>query len=130
MTDDAVKREAEDKKAAEEQERREAQNRKEIAGGGDLDIQHFDTTITKLVERENADGEMETVEVMSDNLYPGERLKSEQDAEDKERDAELARARASVVSDERRKADDEALKRHAAAAKDAKKDQSGVTKAK
>lgn len=129
MTDDAQKRADEDKKAAEEQEKREAQNRKDIAGG-DAEIQHFDTTITKLVERENADGETEWVEVMSDNLYPGEKLKRDEDAEAKERDAELARARASVVSDDRRRSDEEALKRHADATKDPKKDTSGVTKAK
>lgn len=41
----------------------------------------FDTTIAKLVKRENEDGEEEWVEVLSDNLYPGERLKREVDEE-------------------------------------------------
>lgn len=46
------------------------------------EIQHFDTTIAKLVERENPDtGETETVEVLSDNLYPGEKLKRADDEE-------------------------------------------------
>lgn len=38
---------------------------------------YFDTTVAKLVK--GADGEW--VEVMSDNLYPGERLKRSVDAE-------------------------------------------------
>lgn len=53
------------------------------------EIQFFDTTIAKLVERENADGEKEWVEVLSDNLYPGERLKREVD---EEKAAEKAKA--------------------------------------
>lgn len=52
--------------------------------------QHFDTTISKLVERENADGEMEWTEVMSDNLYPGEKLKR---ADDEEKAAKKAEER-------------------------------------
>lgn len=46
------------------------------------DIQYFETSVTKLVERENPDtGETETVEVLSDNLYPGEKLKRVDDEE-------------------------------------------------
>lgn len=46
------------------------------------DIQYFETSVTKLVERENPDtGETETVEVISDNLYPGEKLKRADDEE-------------------------------------------------
>jgi hypothetical protein len=51
------------------------------------EIQFFDTTITKLVERPVLDergeetGETETVEVLSDNLYPGEKLKRADDEE-------------------------------------------------
>lgn len=64
------------------------------------DIQHFDTTIAKLVERDvpddGTDGEegkthKEWVEVMSDNLYPGEKLKREADKEETDRKAEVAR---------------------------------------
>ncbi len=51
----------------------------------------FDTTIAKLVERENADGEKEWVEVMSDNLYPGEKLKRTEDEKDAEKKAERLR---------------------------------------
>lgn len=43
--------------------------------------QFFDTTIAKVVERENAEGDKEWVEVMSDNLYPGEKLKRTHDEE-------------------------------------------------
>jgi hypothetical protein len=64
------------------------------------EIQHFDTTITKLVERdvpdEGTDGEdgkthKEWVEVMSDNLYPGEKLKREADEEQNDKKAQAAR---------------------------------------
>lgn len=51
--------------------------------------QFFDTTVAKLVERENEDGDKEWVEVMSDNLYPGEKLKR---ADDEEKAAEKAKA--------------------------------------
>lgn len=60
---------------------------------GDDGIQHFDTTIAKLVERENEEtGETEWVEVMSDNLYPGERLK---------RDVEEEKAKEKAEADEK-----------------------------
>jgi hypothetical protein len=64
------------------------------------EIQFFDTTIAKLVERDvpddGKDGEegkthKEWVEVMSDNLYPGEKLKREVDEEDAKKKAEAAR---------------------------------------
>lgn len=45
------------------------------------EIQFFDTTVAKMVEVENADGEKEWVEVLSDNLYPGEKLKRAMDDE-------------------------------------------------
>jgi hypothetical protein len=55
--------------------------------------QFFDTTIAKLVEREveDKDGNKTTewVEVMSDNLYPGEKLKR---ADDEEKAAEKDKA--------------------------------------
>jgi hypothetical protein len=70
------------------------------------EIQFFDTTITKLVERENEDGEMEWVEVLSDNLYPGEKLKRADDEEKAAEKAKVAReARAKAADD--RKADDD-----------------------
>lgn len=54
------------------------------------EIQFFDTTVTKLVDRENPEtGETETIEVLTDNLYPGERLKR---ADDEEKAAEKAKA--------------------------------------
>lgn len=56
--------------------------------------QFFDTTITKIVERENADGEKEWVEVMSDNLYPGEKLKRTDDEEKAEARDKAAREKA------------------------------------
>jgi hypothetical protein len=56
------------------------------------EIQFFETTITKLVERENpVTGEKETVEVLSDNLYPGEKLKRVDDEEKAAAKAETAR---------------------------------------
>jgi hypothetical protein len=67
------------------------------------EIQFFDTTITKLVERpvldENGEetGETETVEVLSDNLYPGEKLKradDEEKAEAKKKEAQRAAKKA------------------------------------
>ncbi len=51
----------------------------------------FETTIAKLVERENAKGDKEWVEVMSDNLYPGEKLKRTADEEETEEKARKAR---------------------------------------
>lgn len=75
------------------------------------EVQHFDTTIVKLVERETEDGETEWVEVMSDNLYPGEKLKTAEDDELQARKAELARAKASEASKVRREAEDEVLKK-------------------
>lgn len=55
----------------------------------------FDTTIAKLVQREVEDEKgnksTEWVEVMSDNLYPGERLKSEVDAEKAQKAVEKLR---------------------------------------
>src|SRR3954463_4438785 len=80
--------------ATEEQQAadREAQNRKDIAGT-DAQVQHFDTAVIKLVYRPNPEtGETETVEVMSDNLYPGERLKREVDAEKAKEATEAAPA--------------------------------------
>lgn len=71
------------------------------------EIQFFDTTITKLVDRpvldENGEetGETETVEVLSDNLYPGEKLKRADDEEKaaakKEEIQKAARKRNDVV---------------------------------
>jgi len=58
--------------------------------------QFFDTTIAKLVEREDPEtGKKEWVEVLSDNLFPGEKLKREDDAErlaEKDKQARQARA--------------------------------------
>jgi hypothetical protein len=61
------------------------------------EIQFFDTMIVKLVEKENEDGETEWVEVLSDNLYPGEKLKRAVDEEkqaEKEKKAREERAKA------------------------------------
>jgi len=113
MTDDAQKREAELKKAEAEAEKREAKNRKEVAGD-DADVQHFETTVAKLVEVENADGDKEWITVMSDNLYPGEKLAREEEEKERKRKDELSRARASQYADERREADDMALKKYSA----------------
>lgn len=59
--------------------------------------QFFDTTIAKLVERKNEEtGETEWVEVLSDNLFPGEKLKRDDDAEklaEKEKKAREDRAK-------------------------------------
>lgn len=61
------------------------------------EIQFFDTTITKLVDRpvldENGEetGETETIEVLSDNLYPGEKLKRAADEEKAQAKQEEAR---------------------------------------
>lgn len=62
--------------------------------------QFFDTAVAKLVERENADGDKEWVEVLSDNLYPGEKLKRTEDDEKAEAKAKAAReARAKADKD-------------------------------
>lgn len=57
--------------------------------------QFFDTTVAKLVERdvEDKDGKThkEWVEVMSDNLFPGEKLKRADDEEKATQKAEQAR---------------------------------------
>src|SRR4051812_33430714 len=84
------------------------------------EIQHFDTTITKLVERENADGETEWVEVMSDNLYPGERLKRAENEEKQARKDELARAKAQDAATKRSETEEEILKAKRDADKKAK----------
>jgi hypothetical protein len=61
------------------------------------EIQFFEGTITKLVERPVLDrngeetGEKETVEVLSDNLYPGEKLKRADDEEKAAKKADQAR---------------------------------------
>lgn len=65
------------------------------------EIQHFDTTIAKLVEREAENGEKEWVEVMSDNLYPGEKLKRAVDEEKAAEKAENARRAASDAAERR-----------------------------
>lgn len=62
---------------------------------------YFDTTIAKLVKRENADGDEEWVEVMSDNLYPGEKLKRADDDEKAAEKDERARQAASDAKDRR-----------------------------
>lgn len=85
-----------------QQKQQAADKKRKAAGNGD-DIQYFDTTVTKLVERENEQtGEKEWVEVMSDNLYPGERLK--RDVED-ERAQEATDKAAKKAKAEREKAD-------------------------
>lgn len=69
--------------------------KKRNAATGDDEIQFFDTTIAKLVERENEEtGEKEWVEVMSDNLYPGERLKRDVEEERAKEKEEVARKEA------------------------------------
>lgn len=88
MTDDAQKKAEDQRTKAEQDERRQADLKRKAAGdGNDDEIQFFDTTITKLVERKNEEtGDTEWVEAMSDNLYPGEKLKREVD-EEKAKDA-------------------------------------------
>jgi hypothetical protein len=51
------------------------------------EIQFFDTTVTKLVQKQDGNGNTEWVEVMSDNLYPGEKLKRVDDEEKAEKKA-------------------------------------------
>ncbi len=53
---------------------------------------YFDTTIAKLVKRENENGDEEWVEVLSDNLYPGERLKRDVEEEKAKKKAEKDKA--------------------------------------
>ncbi len=69
-------------------------------GGENSDeIQFFDTMIVKLVPKKDDEGkevkddngDTEWVEVLSDNLYPGERLKREVDEEKAEEKAEAER---------------------------------------
>lgn len=67
------------------------------------EIQHFDTSVAKLVERENDEGETEWVEVLSDNLYPGEKLKRAVDEENAAEKAEASRKAATDAADERKK---------------------------
>lgn len=54
--------------------------------------QFFEGTFAKLVERENADGDTEVVEVMSDNLYPGEKRKRDDDQEKADEKAKVRKA--------------------------------------
>lgn len=72
------------------------------------EIQFFDTTVTKLVEREveDEDGKTHTevVEVMSDNLYPGEKLKRADDEEKAAKKAEEARKDAHRAAEDRKAA--------------------------
>lgn len=71
------------------------------------EIQFFDTTIAKMVERENEEtGEMEWVEVMSDNLYPGEKLKRAYDEEKAAENAQVARKDATDAATERKRTED------------------------
>ncbi len=66
--------------SAEPEHKAEYDPEKQVAETGEPVF--FDTTIAKLVERENErTGEKEWIEVMSDNLYPGEKLKRTEDAE-------------------------------------------------
>jgi hypothetical protein len=70
------------------------------------EIQFFDTTIAKLVERENEDGDKEWVEVLSDNLYPGEKLKRADDEEKAAEKAKVAREARTKAADDRKTAED------------------------
>lgn len=75
------------------------------------EIQYFDTMVVKLVEKENEEtGEKEWVEVMSDNLYPGEKLKREVDEENAKEKADQAKEDAKAQRD----AEDEATGRKSA----------------
>lgn len=71
------------------------------------EIQFFEGTITKLVERPVLDkdgedtGETETFEVLSDNLYPGEKLKRADDEEKAEAKAKAARKDAKEAAEKR-----------------------------
>lgn len=89
----------------------DANKRRNAPERNEDEIQHFDTTVTKLVERENDEtGETEWVECMSDNLYPGEKLKRADDEEKTAHKGELARAQAHDAAAKRRQAEDEILK--------------------
>jgi hypothetical protein len=66
------------------------------------EIQHFESTVAKLAERENEDGEKEWVEVMSDNLYPGEKLKRAADDEKTAEKAKAARETAQKAAENRK----------------------------
>lgn len=77
------------------------------------EIQFFDTTFAKLVERKDEEtGKTEWVEVMSDNLYPGEKLKSEVDAEEAQTRADRLNARNREAAQERRDHEDSLVKKH------------------
>lgn len=69
------------------------------------EIQFFDGTITKLVDREvedeNGDKHVETVEVISDNLYPGEKLKRADDEEKAKAKQDKARREAKKAAEAR-----------------------------
>lgn len=77
------------------------------------EIQFFDTTFAKLVERKDEQtGKTEWVEVMSDNLYPGEKLKSEVDAEEAQTRADRLNARNREAAQDRRDHEDSLVKKH------------------
>jgi hypothetical protein len=69
--------------------------------------QFFEGTITKLVDRPVLDkdgedtGETETYEVLSDNLYPGEKLKRADDEEKAAKKVEAARKDAKDAAEKR-----------------------------
>lgn len=63
---------------------------------------YFDTTVAKLVKRENADGDEEWVEVLSDNLYPGEKLKRADDDEKATKKLRAAKDNAVEGAEERK----------------------------
>lgn len=69
-----------------------AENKPADDGHEDDEIRYFDTTVTKLVKRENEDGDEEWIEVMSDNLYPGERLKRDVEEEKAKEKADKAKS--------------------------------------
>ncbi len=83
------------------------------AEGGEMEPKedepiYFDTTIAKLVKRENSDGDEEWVEVLSDNLYPGEKLKRADDEEKAAEKDKKARKAAFDAAEDRKKDDKKA----------------------
>lgn len=99
--DDAAKRQAEQ----DEYDRKRNEDPAQLAKDGDP--VHFHGTVAKLVQRTDADGNETWEEVMSDNLYPGEKLKRVEDAnaalsQDEKARREAARDQSGVTGDQKK----------------------------
>lgn len=90
------------------------QNDPEQKVAKDDEPQFFDTTIAKMVQREVEDDKgnktTEWVEVMSDNLYPGEKLKRAYDEEKAAEKSKDARKSATDAAEKRQATEDEIKK--------------------